>query len=332
MITAEPQDALRRHLVPYAAPSKSKCLMPPINHFDLRNFDLNLLVAFDALMEECSVTRAAARLRVQQPAMSHSLATLRALLDDELFVRVGPGMRPTARARAVAPVIRGALEQMQGALRRDSAFDPGTATRTFRLGFSSDLELVLIPDLTALLRRVAPGLSLLGRTVSPGEVRRLLDEGVVDLAVGCFEHSVARQAGETLFEQSLACCFDARRTGLTSPVSRDAYLDGAHAVVTLNDTLAGCLNDALDRVGATLNIAVAAGEFLTVLSAAAEAPLLATLPARMARRYASRFGLTVSPVPLPLDVPDVAMVWATQAGQDVGNTWLREQVRRLLTG
>ena len=221
-MTARPRLLPRKHLAPHAVLAKSKRLMPPINHFDLRNFDLNLLVAFDALMEERSVTRAAARLRVQQPAMSHNLATLRVLLDDELFVRVGPTMRPTARAALLAPVIHGALGQMQGALRRDTAFDPCTATRTFRLGFSSDLETLLIPDLVALLRRVAPGLSLHGRTVFPADARRLLDEGAIDLAVGCFEHGAARQAGETLFEQSLACCFDPKRTGLTPPVSRDA--------------------------------------------------------------------------------------------------------------
>ena len=94
----------------------------------------------------------------------------------------------------------------------------------------------------------------------------------------------------------------------------------------------GCLNDALDRAGTTLNVVVAAGEFLTVLSATAEAPLLATLPARMARRYAPGFGLAVSPVPLPLQVPSVAMAWATQAEEDAGVAWLREQVRPLFSG
>ena len=190
--------------------------------------------------------------------------------------------------------------------------------------------MLLVPDLAALLRRIAPGLSLHGRTVFPADARRLLNEGTIDLAVGCFEHGAARQAGETLYEQSLACCFDPERIGLTAPLSRDAYLGGAHAVVTLNDTLAGCLNDALDRAGATLNVVVAAGEFLTVLAAAAEAPLLATLPARMARRYAPGFGLAVSPVPLPLQVPSVAMAWAAQT-EDAGVAWLREQVRPLLS-
>ena len=81
---------------------QSTQLMRPIDHFDLRSFDLNLLIAFDALMEERSVTRAAARLRVRQPAMSHSLSVLRMLLQDELFVRDGAIMRPTARALNIA--------------------------------------------------------------------------------------------------------------------------------------------------------------------------------------------------------------------------------------
>jgi LysR family transcriptional regulator, mexEF-oprN operon transcriptional activator len=84
------------------------------DHFDLRSFDLNLLIAFDALIEERSVTRAAARLRVRQPAMSHSLSVLRMLLQDELFVRDGSIMRPTARALNIAPAVRSTLRQMEG--------------------------------------------------------------------------------------------------------------------------------------------------------------------------------------------------------------------------
>src|SRR5258708_4456556 len=113
---------------------QSTQLMRPIDHFDLRSFDLNLLIAFDALMEERSVTRAAARLRVRQPAMSHSLSVLRMLLQDELFVRDVAIMRPTARALNIAPAVRSDLRQLEEILRLQDRLDPSWQDRTFRPG------------------------------------------------------------------------------------------------------------------------------------------------------------------------------------------------------
>ncbi len=304
--------------------------MTSIDHFDLRSFDLNLLVAFDALMEERSVTRAASRLKVQQPAMSHSLSALRLLLQDELFVRTGPTMQPTARADALAPRVRDALQQVQAVLRDEERFDPSTQDRTFRLGFSSELEVLVMPDLTARLRRCAPGIRLLGRPAGRDEVHGLLDEGLLELAIGCFDHRASRHHGLLLFEQSLSCCFNPSLLDLPVPVDVDNYIGTGHALVTLKDDLHGCLAEALERIGTRLNVVMAASDFLPVLAAAAQGPILATLPARMAHRYAPGFGLLVSPVPLDLRLPAVSMVWSARSDRDPGATWLREQVRDVL--
>ena len=306
--------------------------MSSINHFNLRSFDLNLLVAFDALMEEGSVTRAAARLKVQQPAMSHSLATLRGLLQDDLFVRSGQTMRPTARARMLAPQIRDALQQVQAMLQQKEHFDPATQERTFRLGFSSELEVLVLPALTARLRNGAPGLRLLGKTVERANVHQLLDDGQLDLAIGCFDHDRLRHRGVHLFEHSLSCCFHPRWLPLTVPVSVEIYVHSGHALLTLRDDLQGCLAKALARVGTELNVVVAASDFLSVLSAAAHAPVLATLPTHLVELYAPRFGLRVSPVPLELWVPAVAMVWSARADCDPGLVWLREQILPIVSG
>jgi DNA-binding transcriptional LysR family regulator len=305
--------------------------MASINHFDLRSFDLNLLVAFDALMQERSVTRAAARLKVGQPAMSHSLSTLRVLLQDELFVRVGQSLRPTARAAALAGQIRAALEQMQSALHSSAHFDPATEERTIRLGYSGEMELLLIPELTARLRRLAPGLRVLSQRTPRDEVQRLLDEGALDLAVGCFEPATAlRYRSEHLFEPSLSCVFNPARLPLTPPVPLADYLSLPHAVVTLTDSLKGCLEAALDEIGAGLNVVSASSEFMSVLATAASAPVIATVPTRMARLYGPRFGLVVSPAPLTLRLPAAAMIWSARLDQDPASAWMRRQVAGLL--
>lgn len=309
---------------------KSIPVMSSIDHFDLRSFDLNLLVAFDALMQEGNVTRAAARLKIRQPAMSHSLATLRVLLQDELFVRVGQSMQPTTRARMLAPRVRLALQQMQDALHWEESFDPARQQRTFRLGFSSELELLVLPELTAELRRIAPGLKLQGRPIGDGEVHDLLDNGAIDVAVGCFDHSASRHRGRKLFDQSLACCFNKDLLDLEVPIGIDAYLQTEHALISLNHTLQGCLENALGRAEAQLNVVMAGSEFLTVFASASVAPMIMTIPTRLALRYGRMFGLTLSPVPLDLDIPPVAMVWSAQSDRDPGLAWLRERIERIV--
>jgi LysR family transcriptional regulator, mexEF-oprN operon transcriptional activator len=311
---------------------QSTQLMRSIDHFDLRSFDLNLLIAFDALMEERSVTRAAARLRVRQPAMSHSLSVLRMLLQDELFVRDGSIMRPTARALNIAPAVRSTLRQMEDILRWKEPFDPSREDRTFRLGFSSDVELLVMPDLTARLRSIAPGIRLLGRQAERAEVHRLLDEGELDIAVGCFEPGASRYRCRYLFEQTLSCCFNPKLLDLSVPIDLEAYVSLGHALVTLRDDLRGCLADALLRSNAELNVVVASSNFLAILSIASQAPVLATLPSKMAQRYAPGFGLTVSPVPLKMQVAPVAMVWSARADREAGSLWLRTQIKQILVG
>ncbi|GAB0112915.1 LysR family transcriptional regulator [Acidisoma sp. C75] len=305
--------------------------MSSINHFDLRSFDLNLLVAFDALMQEGSVTRAAARLKVGQPAMSHSLSTLRVLLQDELFVRVGQSLRPTARAAALAEPIRAALRQMQAALHSSAQFDPATEERTLRLGYSGEIELLLVPRLIAALRSAAPGVRLLSQRALREDVQRLLDDGVLDLAVGCFEPVMAqRYRSEVLFEPSVSCVFNPALLPLAPPVGRADYLTLPHAVVTLTDSLSGCLEAALEEIGARLNVVSAASEFMSVLATAASAPVIATLPTRLARSFGPAFGLVVSPVPITLRLPAAMMVWSARLDQDPASAWLRGQVVALL--
>lgn len=304
--------------------------MQPIDHFDLRSFDLNLLIAFDAMMHERSVTRAAERLKIRQPAMSHSLSVLRTMLDDKLFVRVGTQMQPTARAQALAEPIGQTLRMMQDIIHTTASFDPATDERLFRLGFSSEVELLLMPELATVLRERAPGVRLHGRPVKPDEAYRMLDDRVLDVAVGCFDSQAKRYRQQPLYEQSLSCVFHPDRVGLGDAISLQDYLTHPHALVSLSDSLHGCLESALDRVGGRLNVAATSSEFLGVLGMIACAPLIATLPTRMAMRYGSAFGLRVVPVPMTFDVPDVSLVWTAQTDNDPGSEWLRGWIGGIL--
>jgi LysR family transcriptional activator of mexEF-oprN operon len=304
--------------------------MSSIDHFNLWSFDLNLLVAFDALMRERSVTRAAGRLKIQQSAMSHNLGTLRMLLDDELFVRVGQVMKPTPRAEALSAAIGRMLEQAQDAITSRDTFRPETEERTFSIGFSSELEVLLMPGLTAQVQRCAPRIRLLARPAQPDDVHRMLDDGAIDLAIGCFDEGAERHRRKLLFEQSLMCCFNPRLLDLPVPISRDVYLSQRHALISQNASIRGCLEDALRAAGVELEVAMAAPEFLTVLGTVMQTPVLATLPSRIVRRYAALLGLATSAIPLDLTVTPISMVWAAHSDRDPASEWLRQQVQPIL--
>ena len=280
--------------------------MQPIDHFNLWSFDLNLLVAFDALMRERSVTRAATRLKIQQSAMSHNLGTLRVLMDDELFIRVGQVMKPTPRAVALADPIGRILEQAQHAITTRETFRPEEEKRTFSIGFSSELEVLLMPGFTARVQRGAPGIKLLARPAQPDQVYRMLDNGAIDLAIGCFGDGQSGIGRKPLL-QSLMCCFNPDLLELAVPISRSAYLAQRHALVSQNASIRGCLEDALRAANVELDVAMAAPEFLTVLSTVMHAPAIATLPSRIASRYAPLMGLVISPVPFDFAVTPISM-------------------------
>ncbi|PEH21389.1 LysR family transcriptional regulator [Salmonella enterica] len=304
--------------------------MSSIDHFNLRSFDLNLLVAFDALMRERSVTKAATRLKIQQSAMSHNLGTLRMLLDDELFVRVGHVMKPTPRSIALSVTVSEILEQAQQAIMSRETFRPETARRAFSLGFSSEMEVLLMPGLTAQMQKHAPGIQLLAQPAQPDQVHGMLDDGVIELGIGCFTVGVKRHRRELLFEQSLMCCFNPNLLDLPLPIDRKVYLEQRHALISQNASIRGCLDNALHAAGVELDVAMAAPEFLTVLATVMHAPVVATLPARIIRRYAPAMGLVSSPIPLQLSVAPVSMVWGAHSDRDPASAWLREQIQQLL--
>jgi DNA-binding transcriptional LysR family regulator len=301
--------------------------MKPVDHFNLRSFDLNLLVAFDALMQYRSVTKAAARLRIQQPAMSSQLSALRLLFADELFIRVGNVMQPTARAEALAPQLRQFLTDAQAAILTSPSFEPEISDRTFQLGFSCE-ELLIVPDLAASMRTIGPGMKLIARRVLSSEIGRELDEGKLDVAVGCYPPGPARYRHRVLFEQHLACCYNKALLDLPRGLSMQAYLDARHVFVSQEDDLQGCIGSLLTRDGHTLDIVLAVPEYLAALAAATSAPLVVTLPYPIADRYAGGFGLTIAPMPIEIALPPVSMMWSERDENEAARAWLRTEVLR----
>src|SRR5580693_4569109 len=154
-----------------------------IRSMDIRAVDLNLLKAFDALMTERAVTRAAARIGLSQPAMSHALSRLRGLFADELFVRAATGMEPTTRAREIAPLVTAAIEHIEAALSLGAGFDPARSAAIFTAGMAEYAEVALVGQLARGFAREAPAATLRLLPASGAEIVEGLDRGTIDVAV-----------------------------------------------------------------------------------------------------------------------------------------------------
>ena len=300
---------------------------------NLGRIDLNLLVHLDALLTERSVTKAAACVGIGQSAMSHNLARLRELFGDELLTRGADGMRLTPRAVILREPVRSALAQVEAVVLRDQTFEPATAVRTFRLGLSDSMEILIMPALLARMREIAPGVHFRIHNVDASRLLDDLDADELDLAVahGPLPQGQLHHKQRTLPTERFVCMFNAEKTGITSPISLEDYVRLPHVLTSLRParTVRGIVDEALDKLGLRRTVALTTPRFLTVPHLVAQAPVIVTMGARLATRFSAELGLSLSPPPVELSEMPVTLLWHASYDHDPAHAWLRNQVAQL---
>ncbi|MGE0790312.1 MAG: LysR family transcriptional regulator [Sandaracinaceae bacterium] len=302
----------------------------------LHGMDLNLLVAFDTLMRETSVTRAAARAGVTQSAMSHTLRRLRAHFDDPLLVRGASGLVPTARAEQLIVPLRAALVGLARAVGDAPAFDAARSQRSFRLCSPDLFDVLVLPSLLAHVSAEAPAVTL-SVVPWPRALGAALETGEIDLAIVPVQLGPTRTplgvstegdlATRTLLRDGFRVFLRPGHPALSAKrwtARRYAALD--HVLVSPRGEGAGVVEPFLAERGLTRRIALRVPHFSTALAIVTETDLLLTAPAALAR--SSPFAPLVASRPVPVAVPDhaVTMVWHPRYGDDPAHRWLRERV------
>jgi DNA-binding transcriptional LysR family regulator len=296
---------------------------------NLFGIDLNLLVLLAELLREKSVSRAARRAGLSQPAASHALRRLRELFDDELLVRVGRHMVPTPRALELGPPRERALASMSALVGPPSAFDPRTATRSFRVAAADLQQIVLFPRLLAILAREAPGLDL---AVDPGSQRlpERLASGELDLALFPMR-SRDRLPGlreQVLLHDHFVCLVRRGHPLARRKPDLKRFAAARHAFVAPGGARGGVVDDALAEKGLTRRIAFQAAQFLVAPFVIAETDLVITVPAQVARRFTRLLPLTAFTPPVPLGGFSISLVWHERLDDDPAHRFLREVIRR----
>lgn len=305
-------------------------MIDDINEIDFRKTDLNLLPVFSALLKERSVTRAARRLYLGQPAVSAALARLREMFKDELFLRTSTGMEPTARALELAERLGPALEIIHCELFGAPHFDPAAAERTFRLGMPDSIEVVLSPSLIGFIRREAPGVRVAVRLAGHEQGARLLDDQEIDLGISRFTATSNWHRQENLFREGYACLFDGARLGIPAPIGLEDYLALPHLLMSFSGDFEGVVDEALARHKLRRRVLLSTTRFSALPFILKESDAIATLPTSMAYRCAEAFQLTLSPTPIAIETFIVSMLWHARHDRDPGHIWLRETVRSIV--
>ncbi len=326
---------------------------------DLHAVDLNLLVVFQHLYNARRVSRVAEALGVTQPAVSNSLARLRKLFNDELFVRTSRGMLPTPMATELAEPVAAALDALHGVFNRQLAFDPATSQRAFQIAMTDIGEVHFLPKLMHALGERAPGITISTVRNTAVNLREEMAAGQVDLAVGHLPDLATEFFQRRLFRQKYVCMFRPghpldhaahRSTGQTrssrsarsarssgsskaSParMTREDFERAEQVMVVAAGTGHGQVDEFMARAHVQRNIRLRVPHFVALADILHATDLIATVTEKFAQRSAQHFGLRY--VDHPLDIPDVQinLFWHARYHREPASQWMRSLLFELFS-
>lgn len=303
------------------------------------HLDLNLLRVFDEVMAERSLTRAAHKLAITQPAVSNAMRRLREALDDELLVRHGQGVQPTPRALALWPAVRGALNQLQQTLAPDP-FDPATANTTFVLAMADATASTLVPALHGIMEREAPGITLRVVPLTTRDPRQLLENGEADIAVGYFPAVLAdltarEQSGDVvgfesrrLYASAYICVMREGHPLAGVPLTLDNYCAARHMLVSFSGRSFGFIDEALASLGRKRQVVLTVNQFFTAGRVVVQSDLLTILPRHFVPVTGMAGSLALRELPFHVPPVHVDALWRHRGPQAHAGGWLLQALFR----
>lgn len=287
---------------------------------DIRALDLNLLKALDALLDEGSVTRAAQRLSLTQPAVSGMLTRLRDYFGDPLFVRTSHGMVPTLRASELSVPVKQILTDI-AILLKPMQFDPMTAELTYTL-VATDyaLKAVVVP-LIAALKQHAPRIRIAVRSVDSERMYQQLSRGEVDLALVTPQTTPDDLHGRALYQEEYVCVARSHHPlAAASEMTLEQFCEQEHILVSTEGRFMGVTDEALAELSLTRRVGVSVNSFLVIPDILRSTDMIAVVPGRMVPVDSD-----LAIIPLPLNVPGFtkSMAWHERTHRDPAHQWIR---------
>ena len=294
------------------------------SEIELRKLDLNLLLVFSAVMRERSVAKAADRLYVGPSAVSMALSRLRYAIGDQLFVKTSTGMDPTSRAIALWERLAPALSSIEASIRAVRSFDPAREQRSVRFAAPDDLDVALLPKLSARLAHEAPGVRMI---IRPADYRTLidrLDSGDADIALSATPRSLdKRHRFQGLYDEPFAALYDRTQLGTSGDLDITTYVETPHLFRSLSGDFRGQIDDALAAMGKERNVAIALSNFSAAPFLLKAQRSLINMPEVAAYFFAEEYDLELSELPISVPPFPVSTIWHARSDEDPFHQWFR---------
>ena len=293
---------------------------------DLLDFDLNLLLTFDAIYRHHSLSAAAGELHLTQPAVSAALKRLRERLDNPLFVRTSHGMRPTPFADNMAGKVARALDILREVDQPD-VFSPSTTTVHYRIYINDVGMQVLLPHVLRQVSEQAPGARLTVIDLRPDEVVDALDTGVVDLAIGYFLGMPNWAHQQTLRNTSYVCAVRDGHPDIHGGLSMAQFLRARHAMYWTSGSPHGIVEETLARLNLSRDVMLRVPRFASLPFLIAESDLVMTIPEDLGVAFSRMLPIRIYPPPMPLPNFEIKQYWHERHHAEDAHRWLRQLVK-----
>ena len=299
---------------------------------ELESLDFRLLVVFDTVLELKSLTRAALRLQVSQPAVSQALGRLRRRLGDPLFVRSADGLAPTPRAERLAGPVQRILAIYREEVAVADGFDAATSRREFSCYITDLGAALMMPALIRRLASLAPGTLLRTASIESDGIAAGLEAGKVDLAIGPFPRMPGAIFQQRLFEDDFVCLARKAHPLLKGGLTLEAFQAADHVLVDTTGTghaFNPLVETAIARQVPPARIRLRVHSFTLAVLLMRDTQLLLTVPRRSGGLMAREFGLVALDLPIELRSLEINQYWHQRFQNDAGHRWFRAQVGEL---
>ena len=291
---------------------------------NLRRINLNLLTFFEALYQEQNLTAAAERINVSQPAMSNALARLRAVFNDQLFIRIGHKMEPTPRAKRLAPSILEALSRVREGLEDSDIFDP-SVPRTFNIGGIDHVDLIAIPELVKRNAEYLPTIHYNSVSVNGDEYEEKLRANQVDLVIDVEAPSQPQLQMMPVFHRRVIPTVRKGHPIAAKKLKQEALLNLKFAILShRNVSSTAAVEASLKEHGCLDNVAVRVSHVKSIFEIVCNSDLVGFFPAETAEQYKDQLAALDIDIP-PMEITHY-MIWHEFQAEDPGHRWLRQQV------
>jgi DNA-binding transcriptional LysR family regulator len=295
--------------------------------------DLNLLPVALAIYETRSVSQAARRLGMSQPALSAALGRLRVAFNDQLFVRTSRGMEPTPRALALMTPTRDILARIEDDLLTGIEFDPALTTHKFSFALSDIGEMVFLPKLLERIRQEAPAASVSSHTMPPEQIASALESGEIDLAIGYFpDLKRGNFFQQRLFSHGFVCLISAGHPYHGERFTLDEFLSFGHAVIRAEGRSQEVFERLLTQRHIQRRVVLSTPHFMAIPFVIARSDLVVTVPLAVGESFAEFANIRLVAPPLEIPTFDLRQHWHRRYHKDARSKWLRHLVAELFTG